>query len=84
MRTGRASLLIAVLAVQPMWVFGDGTVSPPNPVGERLYAEHLLARMVPLAIMAGGLLLGWLASKIHRRADKVAPDDPVPEISFEI
>lgn len=81
MRTGRALVLIAMLAAQPTWVFGDGTVSPPNPVGERLYAQHLLTRMAPIAIMAGGLLLGWVASRIHRKGENVASDDVGPHQS---
>jgi len=41
-------------------VFGDGTVSRPNPIGEKVYHTHLLADMLPIAIIACGFLLTWL------------------------
>jgi hypothetical protein len=76
MRAGRLSVLFAMLAVQPLCVFGDGTVSPPNPVGDRLYSAGLLARMLPIEIIVCGLLLVWLIHAVRRKAKTVAQDDP--------
>ena len=57
-----------MLAIEPICAFGDGTVSPPNPIGEQEYASHILARMAPIGIAVGGFFLGWLLDKAWRRA----------------
>lgn len=75
MRAGRVLVLLAMLAVHPVCVFGDGTVSPPNPIGERLYRTHLLARMLPIAIIVCLFLLAWLIQAVRRKAKTLAPDD---------
>jgi len=62
-----AFLTVSLLVFRPMSLLGDGTVSPPNPVGERLYRAHQLVRMAPLAIITGVLLLAWLISRSSRR-----------------
>jgi Arc/MetJ-type ribon-helix-helix transcriptional regulator len=75
MRTVRLLVLLAILAVPPVCVFADGTVSPPNPAGEKLYSAQLLARMLPIAIIVCGLLLSWLIYAVRRKAKTPAPDD---------
>ena len=74
MRTGRASVLMAMLAVQPICVFGDGTVFPPDPVGEKLYRAHLLENMLPLAFIVCGFLVAWLLHTVQRKAKRHASD----------
>ena len=70
-----ALLLIAMLAVQPICVFGDGTVSPPNPVGEAVYRPHQLHDLVPLAVIVCAPLLGWLLRAAQRKSKMLDPDD---------
>ena len=49
MRTGSRLVVMAMLAVQPICVFGGGTpVYMPNPVGEKLYRAHLFVDTLPL------------------------------------
>ena len=74
MRTGRTLVLMALLVVQPICVLGDGTVSPPNPIGEELYRPHLLRDLLPIAVIACALLVGWLIHAAHRKAKRRAPD----------
>jgi hypothetical protein len=74
MRTGRAFVLLAMLAVQPICVLGASWVSRPNPVGEAVYRPYLLRDMFPLAVIACALLLGWLLHAVQRRAKKLAPN----------
>jgi hypothetical protein len=77
MRTGRAKLLMALLAVQTLAAFADGTVSPPDPVGEALWRQRLLPQLVPLAIMVfAGLLFFalWLVGRIHRKHEHAGQD----------
>jgi hypothetical protein len=74
MRTGRAFILSATLAARGFSAFADGTVSPPNPVGEAVWRSHLLPQLLPLAIfMLGGLvfLVQWLVGRIHRQHEHV-------------
>ncbi len=63
-------MLLAVLAVQPICVLADNTVSQPNPVGEAVYRPHLLVDMLPLTVIVCALLLAWLLHVIHRKARK--------------
>jgi hypothetical protein len=64
-----------MLAVQPICVFGDNVVFPPNPLGEKLYRTHLLTDMLPIAIVTCVLLLGWVRHKIESKAKKLTPDE---------
>jgi hypothetical protein len=71
MRTARASIVTAILlAIQPVCVFGDGTVFPPDPVGEKMYRAHLLADILPIAIIVCALVAAWAAHKVLRKAEK--------------
>jgi hypothetical protein len=74
MRTGRALLLISMLAVQATCVLGASYASYPNPVGEKVYHPHLLLEMLPIAVIICALLLGWLLHAAQRKAKKLAPD----------
>ena len=74
MRTASAVVLTAMLAVQPICVFGDNVVFPPNPVGEKLYRTQLSTDMLPIAIIACVLLLGWLLHEVWRKVKK-SPSD---------
>lgn len=85
MRTARAFALVAMLAFLPLCVFGDGTVSPPNPVGEKLWYAHLrthfLTEMLPFAIIVGAFLLAGIIHVAHRKTTKLVS----PEIgSYDI
>jgi len=67
-------LLSATLASQAFCAFADGTVSPPNPIGEALWRSHQLPQLIPLAIFAlAGLvfLVVWLIDRIHRKHEQV-------------
>jgi hypothetical protein len=64
----------AIMAVQASCAFADGTVSPPNPVGEAVWRSHLLPQLVPLAIfMLGGVALftQWLVVRLHHKREQV-------------
>ena len=74
MRTGRALLLISMLAVQATCVLGASYASYPNPVGEKVYRPHLLLEMLPVAVIVCALLLGWLLHAAQRKAMMLAPD----------
>lgn len=79
MRTAKAFAFVATLALLPLAVFGDGTVSPPNPVGEKLWYAHLrahfLTEIFPFAIIVGAFLLAWLFHAVHRRATRLVATD---------
>ena len=68
-------MLIAVLAVQPICVFGRNVVFPPDPVGMKLYQAHHLTEIVALSVMACALLLGSLLHVARRIAKNVASQD---------
>jgi hypothetical protein len=74
-RTGRTLALLAVLAVQPISMLADNSVSPPNPVGEAVYRPDLLRGLLPVAVIMCALLLGWLLPAVHRKADMIASHD---------
>ena len=57
-RTGRALVLVAMLAIQSICVSGASYASWPNPVGEAVYRPHLLRDMLPVAVIVCGLCLG--------------------------
>ena len=76
MRTGRALLLISMLAVQATCVLGASYAFYPNPVGEKVYRPHLLLEMLPIAVIVCALLVGWLIHAAQRKAKRLAPDQP--------
>jgi hypothetical protein len=75
-RTGRALVLTAVLAVQPFCGVAASYASHRDPVGERVYEAGQLERMIPIAIVAGGFSLAWLLYKARSKAKRLAPDNP--------
>ena len=72
-------MLIAMLAVQPVCVFGASYSFPPNPIGEKVYHAHLhahlLSEVLPVAIIICAFLLPWLFHVANRKAKKLAPHD---------
>jgi hypothetical protein len=74
MKTGRALVLIAMLAVQAICVLGASYSSWPNPIGEAVYRPHLLRDMLPIAVIVCGLSVTWLLLRIRRKAKKLAPE----------
>jgi len=84
MRIGRALVLIAMLAIQSVWVFGASFFAPPNPIGEKVYHadlhKHLFSEMLPIAIIACAFLLPWLFRAAKRKAKQFAPEDGSYEI----
>ena len=73
MRTVKALLLILLLALPPIRLLADGTVSPSNPVGEKLYYEflfaHFYSQLLPLVILGCACLIicVWLAFQCRAR-----------------
>jgi len=76
MRTAKTWALLVMFTVLPLWLLADGTVSPPNPVGERLYYEflraHFFSQLLPLVLLGSALLLICLALLSQHRARKLA------------
>jgi len=66
---------MAMLAVQPICMFADNTVSMPNPIGEAVYRPHLLRGLLPVAVIVCALLLGWLLHAARPKAKLLAPDE---------
>ena len=75
MRSGRALAPIVMLAVQPACVFGRNMVCPHDPIADKLYREHLLVGLAPIAIIACGVLLAWLLHEVRRKTKNPTPDD---------
>jgi hypothetical protein len=67
-----------MLAVLPICVLGASYASYPNPVGEKVYRPHLLREMLPMAVFACALLVGWLLHAVQRKAKKLAPGHAEP------
>jgi len=79
MRMAKAIALLAVPAAHPICALGDSTVSPPNPIGEKLYHAYLMDRVLPVVVGVCAVLLVVLvaACVIHHaqhRAKKLDPD----------
>jgi hypothetical protein len=67
-------MLSVTLAAQVFCAFADGTVSPPNPVGEAVWRSHLLPQLIPLALFAlAGLVFFvlWLVDRIRHKHQPV-------------
>jgi hypothetical protein len=79
MKTGRALLLLGMLAFPPISTSGASYSFPPNPIGEKLWHAHLhshaLPEMLPLAVILGTLLLAWLFNLAQHKAKKRSPDN---------
>lgn len=71
--------LLALLAIEPFRVLADNTVSPPNPIGEKLYHAYLMDHVLPMVIGICTVVLAVLvaACVIHHaqhRAKKLDAD----------
>jgi hypothetical protein len=75
-RTGRALVLTAILAVQPICLLAASYHYNRDPVGEKVYASGQLERMAPIAIIIGGFSVAWLLHKVRRKVKKLAPGNP--------
>jgi hypothetical protein len=79
MRTGSVFMLSTTLASLTFRALANGTVSPPNPVGEAVWRSHLLPQLIPVAIIVlAGLLFFvlWLIGRIlhkHEQVEEVGP-----------
>jgi len=73
MTTARAIMLLALLGVQPMCLFSASYgVSPPDPVGEKVYSSGQLERVVvPVAVIAVGFSAAWVIDRIRRHTRKL-------------
>ena len=70
-----ASMLVAVVQLHPLSSLAASYRSEPNPVGEKAYAAHSLTLLLPVGIIACGLLSVWLVSRISAKARKPAAGD---------
>ncbi len=68
MRTARALATLAVLAVAPLCALAASYATHYDPVGEKVYSAGQLGRMVPIAILIGGLTVAWAISRVRRKA----------------
>ena len=75
MRTGRALLLIAILALLPVCVFANVPNFGTNAAGEKIYMPKLRQEiLIPVAVIAVGFSLTALLAKARRRTDNRALD----------
>ena len=75
-RAGRALVLMALLAVQPLCVFAASYASKRDPVGEKVYASGTPGRMAPIAIIAGGFTVAWLLARARRNRKEHTAGSP--------
>lgn len=79
MRTAKALALTMMLAVLPSGLLADGTVSPPNPLGEKLYYEflraHFFSQLLPLVLLGAAGLLICVYLIVQHRAMRTAAGD---------
>ena len=69
----RVFLLSALLVFAPWWGFGASWSTPPADVnGERVYRAHAVEDMIPLVIIAGVAVVGFLMARSQRRASRRA------------
>ena len=79
MRTAKVLALTLLLATLPSRLLADGTVSPPNPLGEKLYYEflraHFFSQLLPLVLLGVAFLVIGLYLLAQRRAMRTADAD---------
>jgi hypothetical protein len=79
MRTAKPLALTVMLAALPSGLLADGTVSPPNPLGEKLYYEflraHFVSQLLPFVLLGSALLLICFSLLAQHRASKLADGD---------
>ena len=64
-------MLVAASQVHPVCSLAASYRSEANPIGEQMYSAHFLTRLLPIGIIAGGLLLAWLLAKIRSRKKRL-------------
>lgn len=71
---------MVMLVAMQISVLGDGTVSPPNPIGEKLWYEHLRAHFVsellPIVILGCAFLAICLFHLAKHLSKKMAAEGP--------
>ncbi len=72
-RTTHAPNLIAVLQLLPACVLAASYRSESNPIGEHEYAAHLLRDLLPIGIVACGLLLAWIFIRVRAKRRVTRP-----------
>jgi hypothetical protein len=79
MKTAKALALTVILAVLPSRLLADGTVSPPNPLGEKLYYEflraHFYSQLLPFLLLGFVLLVIFVSWVFQYRAARLADGD---------
>lgn len=70
MKASRALLLTAMLVLQTFLAFGDGTVVPPDPIGEKAYRAGLWNQLIPPAIIVSGALVAVALAVMHKNKDR--------------
>ena len=79
MRTAKALALTLMLTVLPSRLLADGTVSPPNPLGEKLYYEflraHFFSQLLPLVLLGSAFLLVCIYLLAQHWAHRLADGD---------
>ena len=69
----RMLLLAGLLVFAPVWALGASWSTPPADVNaERVYRAHAVEDMIPLVIIAGVVVVGWLMARSQRRASRRA------------
>jgi hypothetical protein len=75
---GKALVATALLAFLPIPLFADGTVSPPNPVGEKLYYEflraHFFSQLLPVMLLGCAILAICVSLASQRKARQLAAE----------
>jgi hypothetical protein len=75
-KSSLASILAAVVQLDPVCSLAASYRSESNPIGEKVYAAHSLTLLLPLGIIVGGFLSAWLLTRIRGKASKPVADDP--------
>jgi len=68
-------MVTALLAAQPVVVFGRNVVFPPNPIGMKLYQAHHLTELTALSLIVCAFLLGCLLHLVRRKPKCATPQD---------
>jgi hypothetical protein len=72
----RASLLRTVLVFMSFsGLAASWPVPPPDPIGEHAYRTHMLAGMIPLAIIIGATVVAVLMAKARRKAKSIVSEE---------
>lgn len=79
MRTPKALALTVMLAVLPSGLRADNAVSPPNPLGEKLYYEflqaHFFSQLLPLVLLGVTVLVICVYLLVQHKVMRTADAD---------